>query len=144
MKKKGIIHVKSVMTPFPYTVELSASLGEAEQMMKEHNIHHLPVSDQGKPLGVISDRDLRWAGGFGALRDTIKSVADIYRKNPCVVDLEEPFDKVLDRLVDERLEEVLVMKNDRLVGIITMVDVCRAAAELARNRYPTEPDPLLA
>ena len=54
MKKKGILYMKSVMTPFPYTVDLDASIDEAGAMMEEHGIHHLPVADGVKTLNHVA------------------------------------------------------------------------------------------
>ena len=49
----------SVMTPFPYSVESGTRISDARQLMREHDIHHLPVKRQGELVGVVSDRDLR-------------------------------------------------------------------------------------
>ena len=59
---KAIPSVRSVMTPFPHFVEVDESLLRARVMMVEHDVHHLPVQDQGRLVGILTDRDLneRW------------------------------------------------------------------------------------
>lgn len=144
MKKKGILYMKSVMTPFPYTVDLDASIDEAGAMMEEHGIHHLPVADGGVPVGVISDRDLKWTKGSGLFHKGPPRVREVCRMDACRVELTDPVDKVLDKMIENHLGEVLVEKNGKLVGIMTMVDVCRGFADLLRDRYPSDPDPTVA
>ncbi len=50
---------KSVMTPFPYSIELKAPLGEARKLMLEHKVRHLPVTSHHELKGLITDRDIK-------------------------------------------------------------------------------------
>ena len=50
--------VKEIMTPNPITVGVNDSLKTCMETMTNNHIRHLPVVDQGKILGVISNRDL--------------------------------------------------------------------------------------
>ncbi len=53
------VHVKEIMTPFLFTVPLSASIPDMIEKMKEQNVHHLFVTDDSEDLvGVISTIDL--------------------------------------------------------------------------------------
>jgi CBS domain-containing protein len=52
-------HMKSVMTPFPYSVDLKAPLLEARRMMLDHHVHHLPVTVDHELRGIVSDRDIK-------------------------------------------------------------------------------------
>lgn len=57
--KKEDIKVESLMSKNVITVSEESSIYEAIEKMRAHNIRHLPVvDDQGKPVGVISLRDL--------------------------------------------------------------------------------------
>jgi CBS domain-containing protein len=46
------------MTAKPMTVERSSSLGEARDLMDQSHIRHLPVTDGGRLVGMLSMRDL--------------------------------------------------------------------------------------
>ncbi|MFA7431261.1 MAG: putative nucleotidyltransferase substrate binding domain-containing protein [Rhodospirillaceae bacterium] len=50
--------VSTIMTSPPLSVDASGWLFEAMLMMSRHNIHHLPVVRDGKPLGVVTTTDL--------------------------------------------------------------------------------------
>jgi CBS domain-containing protein len=49
---------RQVMTPSPVTISEGALLFQAMLCMSEHNIHHLPVTRNGKPVGVVSASDI--------------------------------------------------------------------------------------
>ena len=53
--------VQAVMTPFPYSVGPDAPLRAAREMMRSHEVRHLPVLGEGRLLGVITDRDIKRA-----------------------------------------------------------------------------------
>jgi len=46
-----------VMTPSPMSVDPERSFGYALQMMHEHGFRHVPVVEDGRPVGIVSARD---------------------------------------------------------------------------------------
>ena len=52
------LSVRDLMTTRVMTIGMDDSLRTARQMFREHKFHHLVVVEGGKPVGVISDRDL--------------------------------------------------------------------------------------
>jgi acetoin utilization protein AcuB len=59
MKKRSKMPaVGAVMTSFPYFVDAGATAAKMEQMMDKHGIRHLPVQENGKVVGIVSERDL--------------------------------------------------------------------------------------
>lgn len=65
--------VAQVMTPFPASIEPSASVHEAVQVMREHDIRRLPVVEDGRPVGMIALADLSWSSEAQALLADISS-----------------------------------------------------------------------
>lgn len=129
--------MKAVMTPFPYSIEQREPLSRAQEMMASHRIHHLPVMEDGEPVGVISHRDLQktLTRGLGS-EDRTAIVGDVPRDAAYVVDLSEPLDRVLVRMARERLGAALVVKEGRLAGIFTLTDAYRCFAESLRRQFP--------
>ena len=125
--------LRTAMTPFPYTVELDAPIGEAHAMMRRHGVRHLPVKDgSGSLVGVVTDRDLKSAlgpylsggvGGEALVRDA--AVLDAF-----TTEITTPLAYVAAAMADERYGSVLVTKEGRLAGIFTAVDACRLLAEI--------------
>ena len=52
------------------------------------------------------------------------------------MELSEPLDVVLRRMVQANVESALVVKEGRLVGIFTRTDACRCFGELLRSLFP--------
>jgi len=46
------------MTKTPHSIDIDCFAFEAIQQMSQHNIHHLPVTEQDKPIGVLTTTDL--------------------------------------------------------------------------------------
>ena len=137
-KQTKIKSIKAYMTPFPYKVECDTPVQEAQAMMKEHDIRHLPVSSEGKLVGVISERDINWALDpvFDLKRNMDLKVENIYRKDVYKVDYNEPVDVVLKNMAEKHIGSVLVLKDEKLVGIFTTVDACDSFAEHLREGIP--------
>ncbi len=115
--------VKNAMTPFPWSIAADASLDEAQAAMDEHRVHHLPVKDGHALVGVLSARDVLHARG------TARRVGEACRRDPLIVDMETPLDRVLLRMAESRQDCAVVVKDERLAGIFTSTDVCRSYAE---------------
>jgi acetoin utilization protein AcuB len=135
---KHIPLMKSVMTPFPYSIDGNATVREALAMMSDHDIRHLPVKDNGKLVSVITDRDIKLTThptverSIDELRVRDLCVAEAY-----IVDLTERLDSVLLRMAQRHIGSVLVAKNGKLVGIFTTTDACRHYGEYLRSLFPT-------
>lgn len=125
--KNRIPLIKSVMTPFPYSVDVSTALSVARDYMLEHGIHHLPVIDGDKIAGMLNEND--FAG------DESHSVAQRILQTPCIIDLNERLDKILLLMADKHINTVLVTRHDKLVGIYTFSDACRQYADYLREEF---------
>lgn len=49
--------LSQVMTPRPFTVAPTKSYGHALVVMQEHDFRHLPVIEDGRPIGIVSARN---------------------------------------------------------------------------------------
>ncbi|MGB5305541.1 MAG: CBS domain-containing protein [Gammaproteobacteria bacterium] len=130
-------NLKTAMTPFPYSVGLDASLEEARQLMQEHRVRHLPVTEAHTVVGLVTDRDIRMAqssskpANAGALK-----VSDLYISDPYIVSLDEPIDNVLLVMAERHIGSAIITKAGRLAGMFTAVDACRCFGEYLRANFP--------
>ena len=130
---KQIPPIKSVMTPFPYAIDIGEPVKRAGELMAEHAITHLPVLEQGRPVGLLTAHAQQRAGDDLRVGDA--ELTEIY-----VVELAAPLDVVLLRMAERDLEAALVVKDERLVGIFTRTDACRSFGELLRTLFPRDHD----
>lgn len=134
---KKIPPIKTAMTAFPYSVQPSASLHQAIEFMRAHNIRHLPVADGGKLEGMVSDRDIKLVlGPDFAYPDPDKlKVGDVMRRDPYTVDLDERMDNVLAHMAEHHIGSAIVTRQGKLAGVFTTSDACRIFAEHLREPF---------
>jgi len=133
---KRIPSIKTVMTAFPYSTKPEESVKQALELMAEHNIHHLPVTEDSGLVGMISSRDIRSILDNAASNSDAgqPKVRDIMTEETYTVDLSERLDSVLHRMAEHHLESVVVTRKGKLVGIFTQIDACSAFAEFLREQ----------
>lgn len=129
--------IKKLMTAFPYSIAATAPVTEAIAFMREKNIRHLPVTDNGELTGVISDRDIKLVlGPDFAYPDPDKlSVAEAMIRESYIVDLEERADTVLAHMAEHHIGSAVVTRHGQLAGMFTTSDACRHYAELLREQF---------
>jgi acetoin utilization protein AcuB len=134
---KRIPQIKKFMTPFPYSISETAPLEEARVFMQTKGIRHLPVTRDGVPIGIVTDRDIKLILGpdFAYPEPDELSVAQVMIKDVYAVDLGERLDNVLAHMAAHHLGSALVTRKGKLVGVFTATDACRVFAEHVREEF---------
>ncbi len=131
-------HVVSIMTPLPHTIEASSSIHQAKAVMDSERIRHLPVTSEGRLVGMLSERDLKLAFAVAATTDPADglNVGDVCNLEAYVVEHNTPLDHVLVYLAEQRMSSALVTRNGKLVGIVTNTDIYRSYSEHLKIAFP--------
>lgn len=124
------VEIQSLMTLCPHSVGLDQNIEVARKLMLQNGFHHLPVLEGGRLVGVISDRDIKFAIGWAGTKEVTYVVKDVFIPEPYVVEPTTKLEPVLRRMVQDQIGCTLVAVNkDRLVGIFTATDACRYLAD---------------
>ncbi len=119
---REVRRVKKAMTGMildPVTLAPNATLRTARNLMREHGINGLPILENGRVVGILTNRDLRYE------RNLDKPVGEAMTREGLVTcapgtDLEA----ARDLMQEHRVEKLLVVDGDRaLRGLITFKDV---------------------
>jgi len=129
---KKIPAIKTVMTPFPYSIEADQTVNAAIASMQSHSIHHLPVTEDGELTGIISHREIQRRQNDGEKSGLC--VSDVMTTEFYTVDLSERLDSALHRMAEHHLDTIVVTRKGKLAGIFTYVDACAAFAEFLREQ----------
>lgn len=129
--------IKSVMTPFPYAVDIEDPVTRAEDIMHDHGLRHVPVEEKGELVGVATHRDIALLVNPAldrAHRQKIR-VRQVCTRDPYVVDLNAPLDAVVAEMAARHIGSALVVRKAKLVGIFTVTDACTTLAGILRARF---------
>ena len=120
------IAVQEHMTPSPHSIGAEQSLAHAAALMQKLGVRHLPVLHGGKLAGIVSDRDLRLLEAMPDVKPSLITVSDAMTTSVYSVAPETPIHEVVRTMAEQKYGSVVVMKHDKIVGIFTTVDVCKA------------------
>jgi acetoin utilization protein AcuB len=126
------IRVADWMTETVLAVETFDSINIARQVMAKHRINQLPVLENDRLVGIVTDRDIRDAYPTSMLigqAEEIDKFAERYTVEECMshnvftVGPETPLSRAVGLLRRHRIGSLPVIKNKNLVGIITRSDI---------------------
>lgn len=125
--------VQKFMTLSPFVVSSSRSLSEAHQLMRERNIRHLPVVDDGKLVGILSQRDVYLVETLKGLDPVTETVGEAMTPEPFAVAPDAPLDEVASTMAEHKYGCAVVVDKGAVVGLFTTVDALRALASVLRR-----------
>jgi len=131
---KAIPSVQKYMTTSPHTIGEDQPMAVAHRMMREHKIRHLPVLRGAKIVGLVSDRDLHMVETLKDVDPRTVLVSEAMSQEPYVVSPDAALDEVVSTMARGKLGSAVVTQHDKVVGIFTTVDACRAFSDLLHTR----------
>ncbi|MBE6730731.1 MAG: IMP dehydrogenase [Ruminococcaceae bacterium] len=108
----------------PFFLSPNHIVGEAEELMGKYKISGVPICEDGKLVGIITNRDLRFMTGS----DYSQPIANVMTKNNLVTaPVGTTLEQAQDILKKHRIEKLpLVDENNVLKGLITIKDIEKA------------------
>ena len=122
------MQVQDVMVKRVVTIGPKEPARRAWELMRDHHFRHLPVVNEGRVVGIVSDRDLRPVLLSPAL-DELR-VEEIMTEEPFTIDPEAFVVDAARLMVDQKIGGLPVVSGDELVGIVTETDLLSILVEL--------------
>lgn len=129
------MYLKDLATRDLIHIQPGDSADKAMALMEEHNIHHLPVIRDGKPVGIVSDHDLLRAVGWLIARERTdvhdgavvgpQIVADIMSSPVLTASPDDRIERAAQLIIREHIGAVVLVHNDQLVGLVAESDILR-------------------
>lgn len=114
--------VMDVMTQNVATVNRNDSVEKAAQLMSEHNVGSIPICDNNKVVGVITDRDIALRSVAKGSDNNIK-VGDIMTSNPVVANKDMDIHDAARIMSERQIRRLPVEDNQNIVGIVSLGDI---------------------
>lgn len=120
-----------IMSPGAKWIPATETLDRAAQLMREHNVGALPVSDQNQRMcGIITDRDIV-VECVAAGRDPSRvTTGDLAKGTPRWIGSDASVDDVLREMETNRIRRLPVIDRDKkLIGMISEADLAHHLSE---------------
>jgi acetoin utilization protein AcuB len=144
-----VLLARDWMTRKLVTLSPEASVAEALTLCRERRIRHIPILEEGRLVGIVSDRDLRDASP--ALGDAQRAsalqkirVGDVMTREVSTADPQDSIENLAQEMYELKIgslpvvaegpmvdEGLVAVAEEELMGIVTSSDVMRALVTLA-------------
>lgn len=131
--------VEEVMTGSVVTLGPDETLRDAINLLRSKRIRHLPVVEERKLVGIVTDRDVKRAtpsvlSGVGEdeydnALVTIR-VAQFMTREPITVSGKSQLKAAVEIFIDKKVGALPVVDNGHLIGILTEIDILKVAHNL--------------
>jgi CBS domain-containing protein len=116
------MNIRDVMTPNPSTVAPTDSIQSAARIMRDEDTGAVPVVENGRPVGIVTDRDIvvRSVAEGGQVN---RPVRDIVSAQVVAATPEMSTREAAELMSEHQIRRLPVVENDRLVGIVSIGDL---------------------
>ncbi|MDP9304301.1 MAG: CBS domain-containing protein [Actinomycetota bacterium] len=121
--------VRDAMTPSVRSAAPAQSVVEAAQMMKEEDVGSLPVVEEDRLIGIVTDRDIVVRTVAERVDPESVKVGDVASRELVTVEPGQDLDEALTLMARHRVRRLPVVEAGRLVGMLAQADVALEAKE---------------
>jgi len=120
------LKLKKIMVENIVTVKADATVKKAVEVMNEHEIGCLVVVNRGKPVGIVTERDML-KRIVDELREPEKTkVIDIMSKPLIAATPKMSAGNAAKLMFERKIKKLPVVENGRLIGLVTLTDLVRS------------------
>ena len=134
-----MLAVKDLMTTKPKSVIPDAPLQNVLEMMQREGFRQLPVIEEEKLVGIITDRDIRGAVNFSPAKNELDDqkralkalvVRNFMTTNPLTVTSNTPAYRAAEIMSLYKYGALIVVDEEKVAGIISVTDFLNSFSSL--------------
>ncbi len=115
--------VRDTMTRDPRSIAPGDPIVKAARLMRDEEVGSLPVIEQGRLVGMLTDRDIAVRVIAEGKSSESTTVAEVFSRDPVVAEPDQDLDEALRLMARHQVRRLPVVEDDRLVGILAQADV---------------------
>ncbi len=116
--------VREAMTPHAEWIAPTLSVAEAARKMRDHKIGCLPVGENDRLVGMLTDRDIVCRAVAAGLNPATTKTADVMTKGITWCFEDDTVEAAIDRLEAEKIHHIPVLsRQKRMTGILSLSDL---------------------
>jgi CBS domain-containing protein len=132
-------HIREVMTANPSTIETDGFVVEAAKIMKAEDAGVIPVTENGRLIGMVTDRDIAIRVVAEGKDPQSTSVREVASTDLVTIDPEQDLDEGLRLMAQHKVRRLPVVEEDgRLVGVVAQADVARGGDDTKTGQVVQE------
>jgi len=116
--------VATIMTKDPISLHPDDTMQDVRAIFEKNRIHHIPITDEGKLVGLVTTYDLWKQDKPFSSYDEIK-VSDIMTTKFAKIGPNDKIGTAAELFLDNRFHALPVVDEGQLVGIVTSFDILR-------------------
>ena len=117
----GDYMIRDIMTYKIINGDIDDSFKDISLLMKKNNIGFIPIKDDDKYIGVITDRDICLAlHNINNINDSIKSYIT---NNIIYIDVNSDINNALKTMATNKVKRLLVKNKDKIIGVLSLSDI---------------------
>ena len=119
--------VSQVMNKDVITVDKSTSLQDAAQKMKESKVGCVIVTEESKPIGIVTERDFVIKVAAEG-RPLFTEISEVMTSPLITIDPEETIWEASEMMKEKKIHKLPAKEDDKIVGIVTTTDIVRISS----------------
>lgn len=121
--------VKNFMTSDLIVYDINSSLTDLASTMKKYDIGFVPIANKNKIVGVLTDRDIVTR----ILANNDNKIDGYLTTELITIDSNDEISKAINLMTKHKIKRLLVVENNKLVGIISLSDLLNSNLDLTNN-----------
>ncbi len=119
--------VNQVMSKNVLTSEKSTSLQDAAELIRQHNVGCVIVTEESNPIGIVTERDFVTKVAAEG-RPLFTEISEVMSSPLITIDPQETIWQASEIMKEKLIHKLPVIENKRIVGIITTSDIVRISS----------------
>jgi acetoin utilization protein AcuB len=122
--------VGDCMTASPHTIGVDRTLGDAQRMMKKHNLHQLPVLSGGSLVGLLTEREVLLVVAMPHEKKNETRVEEAMAPSPLTSTPNTLLREAIEAMYKRKEGSSVVVTGSKVVGVLTTTDALRVLLHL--------------
>lgn len=122
--------VRDIMEKNVITIDYTKNALDASVILKEKEISFLVILKEGKPEGIVSERDIVRKIAAKNIKSSQVQLEEIMSKNFKWVEPETQVEHAVQKMLNNNIRRLIVLEDEKLVGVITQTNL----AEFLRSK----------
>lgn len=114
--------IKDVMSQPTATLTTQDNVYEAAVLMKQYNVGFIPVLEQDRVVGLLTDRDIV-VRGIAEKKPNSSRIRHVMTEQLITISPDQSIDEAADLMAEHQIRRLLVVDDGKLVGIVSLGDL---------------------